>query len=164
MTAQNQVEKPSGTYYSRNREKVLAQQREYRRLHPERDRAYEAKRDKEKRRLRMKLSEKKLQAKCPWRALVRDAGKRAKKKGLDFDLTSAWARDRWTGRCEVSGLEFKKGSMRSMFSASIDRIDPKMGYTQGNCRFILMAVNMLKGWGSDDEMFLVAAAVAAMKK
>jgi len=109
----------------------------------------------------MRLSELRLRQSHPWRTILREVRKRAKKKGLACDLTNGWASERWTGRCEISGLKFVSSDTGkfSIFTASIDRLDADLGYTQGNCRFVLLAVNMLKGIGTDDEMFEIAQAI-----
>ncbi|HSS25063.1 MAG TPA: hypothetical protein VLL82_11830 [Mycobacterium sp.] len=100
----------------------------------------------------------------PWSTLLASAKTRARKKGLPFDLNSAWAQERWTGHCELTGLSFlcaqPKHSSRS-FWPSIDRIHPELGYTQDNCRFVLHAVNALKGDGTDDDMAIIALALAS---
>ncbi len=94
--------------------------------------------------------------------LVRGAKARAAKKRLPFDLTIQWARTIYTGRCSLTGLEFKiyTGSQGS-FSPSLDRIDPALGYTQRNCRFILAALNLMKLNGRDEEMLLIARALVS---
>jgi hypothetical protein len=93
--------------------------------------------------------------------LIRGAKHRAIKRGYEFDLTLAWARDRWTGKCEMTGLPFDWSKpMLHAFSPSLDRIDSGAGYTQRNCRFILQAVNAFKGSSSDGEMLRIARALA----
>lgn len=91
--------------------------------------------------------------------LIRGAKSRSVKRGHDFDLTLDWARERFDGKCELTGLPFdwSKGTMHS-FSPSIDRIDSSRGYTQDNCRFILLAINSLKGAESDETMLMIALA------
>jgi hypothetical protein len=51
-----------------------------------------------------------------------------------------------------------RASARSPFSPSIDRIIPTLGYTKGNCRFILHALNALKGSGTDEQALAIAGA------
>jgi hypothetical protein len=46
-----------------------------------------------------------------------------------------------------------------MFSPSIDRIDPEIGYLETNCRFVLFAINGLKGRGTDADLFAIAHAL-----
>jgi endogenous inhibitor of DNA gyrase (YacG/DUF329 family) len=98
----------------------------------------------------------------PWRTLLMGAKSRAKEKVLPFDLTEEWAADRWTGRCEITGIAFIVGAPRKSprsFWPSIDRIEAELGYTQDNCRFILHAVNALKGDGTMDDMRKVVDAI-----
>lgn len=98
----------------------------------------------------------------PWRTLITSAKGRAKEKGLDFDLTEDWAKALWTGKCAVSGLDFvlgTRGSGPHIWSPTIDRIVPKLGYIQSNCRFILQAVNAMKGALTDEDMLKVARAI-----
>ena len=96
--------------------------------------------------------------------LVRGALSRSKKRGIECDLTVEWAQQRWTGKCELTGIEFRPAIGRQTpFSPSIDRIDPAKGYTQANCRFILGAVNYLKANGTDEDMFHIAAELIARR-
>lgn len=100
----------------------------------------------------------------PWTQIMAGAKHRAKVANRPFDLTSDWAAARWTGRCELCGIQFhlmlRNDDMR-MFSASIDRIDPKKGYTQDNCRFILFAVNAMRQNGTDADVLRIAGGLVA---
>lgn len=102
--------------------------------------------------------------KAPWEILLTAAKVRAKKRGLPFDLTYEWAKARWTGCCEVSGLPFEQPAKRSPFSASIDQIEAKIGYTQNNCRFVLWGINSMKGIGSYEDVFKISAAISSARK
>jgi hypothetical protein len=97
----------------------------------------------------------------PWLNSLNNSRARAKKRGISFTLTKEWALARWTGRCEVTGIEFVLSDARNpyLFSPSIDRIIPSLGYTESNSRFVIHAVNALKGAGTDDDMVLIAAAI-----
>lgn len=102
----------------------------------------------------------------PWKGCLFSTRQRAQRELKTFDLTNAWAAARWTGKCEVTGLAFEfesLGAGPNPRSASIDRIDPSRGYTQGNARFILFAVNALKGRGTDQQMFMIAEAIVAAR-
>jgi hypothetical protein len=98
-----------------------------------------------------------------WIYLIRKARERAKIDGIPCDLTADWGRARYTGKCEITGIPFERRYQcgHSPFSASIDRIEPDLGYTQKNCRFILFGVNALKSDGTDDEMLTIARALVA---
>lgn len=100
-------------------------------------------------------------AEYPWDRLFGSAKKRAKRFNLPYDLTHSWAKERWTGRCEITGIPFDLSSKKygQMFSPSIDKIDPKLGYVQENCRFILFMVNIFKYNGTDEMMLKVAEAI-----
>lgn len=100
----------------------------------------------------------------PWHTIVKGAQARSKVKNIPCDLTPEWARARWTGRCELTGLPFEiglRGSGGKLFSPSVDKIIPALGYTQSNCRFILHCVNIFKYTGTDEQMYAVANALLA---
>lgn len=98
----------------------------------------------------------------PWATCLASARKRAKKTGCKYTLTAAWGRQTYTGYCAITGLPFKNGVGKqgpTPYSLSIDRINPLEGYTPINCRFVLFAVNALKGSGSNYDMILIAKAL-----
>lgn len=99
----------------------------------------------------------------PWLVSLQSAKARCKKTGGEFSLTSEWARDRWTGRCEVTNIPFiiSKRPAPFLFSPSLDRKDPTKGYTPDNCRYVLHAVNALKGVGTDEQMVEIAKAIVS---
>lgn len=102
-----------------------------------------------------------LQSKAPWFSLLNGAKGRAAKANLPFNLTSEWAAARWTGRCELTDLEFRAtpGHGPHFFSATIDRIDAKLGYVMENCRFVIHAINAMKSDGTDADVLLAAIAI-----
>lgn len=98
--------------------------------------------------------------KSPWQILVEVAKVRARQKNIPFDLTLDWAKERWTGRCELTDIPFVLGvKIRGPFSPSIDQIKPNCGYTKDNSRFIIWAINSMKGVGSDKDVFDIAQAI-----
>jgi hypothetical protein len=130
--------------YEKNKAKHAERTNAYRRSHPE-------VRKKEYQTARMKF---------PWKRPLLAARTRALKKGFSFDLTHEWAAQNWTGKCAVTNLPFEIGTVRSFaFAPSIDRKDSSLGYIQGNCRFVLFAVNSFKGVGTDETMLAIAKAL-----
>lgn len=106
-----------------------------------------------------KRSRDKLTKLSPWYACLERARLRAKKKELPCDLDCDWARARYTGKCELTGIVFKRANRKGgrCFSPSIDRIYPHLGYVKSNCRFILHGLNALKGSGTDNDMIFIAS-------
>lgn len=101
--------------------------------------------------------------KRPWRYVFQSRRLDARKRGIVFTLTDEWCAARWTGRCEVTGLNFVKnprGRGPHPLSATLDRIRPEDGYIPENCRFVLHAVNCMKGSDTDEQMFLIAGAIS----
>lgn len=148
---------------ARDPEKVRAEARDYRARNVEKRREWE-------RKWRNANPEKSREAGRRYhyrnylKQMICQARNRSNNSGLTFDLTQEWAQSRWTGACELTGLEFSHPSKgRSQFSASIDRIDNSLGYTKDNCRFILWAINKLKGEDTDEVMMLIARALIAKR-
>jgi hypothetical protein len=100
----------------------------------------------------------------PWKYLLQSRRLDAVKRSLVYELSDEWAIARWTGHCEISGLPFSKqgeGTGPHPMSPSIDRTDQSIGYTQNNCRFILWAINGMRGRGTDETMYMIAKAIVA---
>lgn len=95
---------------------------------------------------------------------VSGARQRAAKRDWLFGITMAHVREMLTaqgGRCAVSGLDFNfqrfpNSFVKYPFAPSIDRIDPRGGYTPDNVRLVCTAANFGMGdWG--DEVLLTIA-------
>ena len=89
------------------------------------------------------------------RDMARD---RAARYGLEFSIDIDWLLEQWQrqeGRCALTGLEMTleigDGSRRYIpFNPSLDRIDPKKGYTKENTRLVCTIVNIaLNQFGED---------------
>lgn len=134
-------------YYAKNKERMAARQNAY----------YHANKE------RCKAINRRVHERYPFHALLRTAKSRATEKFLQFDLTWEWAKDVWTGKCAITDLPFVKGDGAgpSPYSPSIDRVLASKGYTKDNSRFVLMAVNGLKGRGTDADMYAIARAIVA---
>lgn len=66
------------------------------------------------------------------------------------------------GKCAVTGIlmNLEKGRGKGTSdSPGLDRIDPDAGYTKGNVRWVLAAVNRFKGRMTDKEMKELAQAI-----
>src|SRR6266851_3030108 len=96
----------------------------------------------------------------PWHRMILASRARARAQNLPFSISEEWARARWIGTCELTGITFrlniKRGESMAL-SPSMDKIDPKKGYTEDNCRFILWCLNSFKGQETDATMYAIAA-------
>ena len=87
-----------------------------------------------------------------------------KHKNIYFDLTLEWVKENIKQGCALTGRKFKLHNSRindksegpNPLGYSIDRIDPKSGYTKDNCRIILFCVNAFKGTMTDEQMISIA--------
>ena len=78
--------------------------------------------------------------------LLSQARTRAKRLNVKFDLTITWVNNAIYKRktCAVSGLTFvlaRANKQRHHLAPSIDRINPKGGYTKRNCRIVCWFFN-----------------------
>lgn len=92
----------------------------------------------------------------PERALLALAQTRARRRGVDFQITidDIVIPD----RCPVLGIKLAPGTKRSLDNApSIDRLDPRRGYVPGNIHVISHRANRLKGDGTPEEHEAIAA-------
>lgn len=96
-------------------------------------------------------------------SLTNDACRRAKERGLAFDLDWRDIQDRIdAGLCEVTGLPFDLDTPKAWNAPSIDQIVAGAGYTKDNTRVVLYALNtMANAWGVD---LILTIAEAVRKK
>lgn len=88
----------------------------------------------------------------PADALFARCTARARRKGLECNLTIEWVEQKLAGACEVTGIPFVFDHGRHAFMPSIDRIDSSKPYTTENCRVVLWIVNLAKN-DLDEEDF-----------
>ena len=95
--------------------------------------------------------------------LKNGAKSRAKKKGMDFDLTDDYIETLYIGTqgfCPMTGIamEYEAGSRaeRNLRSVSLDRIDNSKGYVKGNVRLVSTWYNNARNH-SDDNVLLEMA-------
>lgn len=159
--------------YAVNSEKMAEQARLRRASVPKETRSQQGKaryqKNADTRRAYVRDQRAELRGKEPWRLALPGVRCRAKTRNIPFDLTPEWARSVWTGRCALTGIEFDLSTQPGrtgprFYSPSIDRIEPALGYTQGNCRFVLFAVNALKSDACDADMLRVARALLVPEK
>lgn len=90
---------------------------------------------------------------------LRKARTRSKRCGWEMDLTYEYLEKLWkrqSGQCAFSGISLTlnkgNGGNKDPFRlASLDRINPKLGYTKNNVQFISSALNYAKKDGDNEE-------------
>ena len=87
------------------------------------------------------------------RQMYSSSQKRAKKFKLDFDITSDYLYSLCVDNCIILNTKIKYGGGDvNKFSASLDRINPKLGYVKGNVRIISNLSNMMKSSATEEEL------------
>ena len=88
---------------------------------------------------------------------------RAKDRGLDYNLTLSYLISIWEeqeGRCKLSGAEL--GYTGTGWSAaSLDRIDPDIGYIEGNVQWVCWRINDAKSNMTNQDFINMCTAIAA---
>lgn len=90
----------------------------------------------------------------PFKYHSNKARSRSKARGEMTDITSEYLKDLWekqNGICpytkikmEISKTSTDKDIKKNPIKASLDRIDPRIGYLQGNVEFVCYCVNVMK--------------------
>lgn len=88
-------------------------------------------------------------------------------RGLKFEITIEKAWQQFLDqkkKCVLTGLELihvkNKHSLRSMNTASLDRIDNNLGYIEGNIQWVCKTINMMKNISSQTEFINYCTLVA----
>lgn len=79
--------------------------------------------------------------------MYNSAKRRNIKKNLQFDITVEWLQEKYTGYCELTGIEFQFANKgKSPIAPSLDRIDSSKGYTKDNVRIVCWGLNQAYSW------------------
>jgi hypothetical protein len=94
------------------------------------------------------------------------AKNRARVGQFEFSLSAEHIRNVLAaGFCEVTGIAFEMSTPRfvkSPWAPSLDRKDPRVGYTPENTRVVVACFNFAKGvWGDQAVMIMARALVAS---
>lgn len=101
------------------------------------------------------------------RYLVLKANARAKKKGLEGNITKKDIEDliiKQDNCCAYSGISFdskpKEKSKKNFVAMSIDRIDSSRGYTIDNIQLVCVAANLMKNELSEYQFLWIVRKIA----
>ena len=70
--------------------------------------------------------------------------RRSRMHSIPFDLTAEYLSSIWTARCPALGVDLVRGDRNNPHNASLDRIKPELGYTQGNVVWVSSLANRIK--------------------
>lgn len=90
----------------------------------------------------------------------------AKRRGLEYNLSIEYLWDlfvKQNNKCALTGMPIRFGRLHRSWetTASLDRIDSKIGYTEGNVQWVCKEVNFAKGNLPNDRFIEVCKMVAA---
>jgi hypothetical protein len=90
----------------------------------------------------------------PFKYHANKARSRSKQKGYQTDLTIEYLKEVWdkqNGTCPYTNIKMElqrttqdEDIKKTPIKASLDRIDPNIGYIQGNVEFVCYSVNVMK--------------------
>jgi len=100
-----------------------------------------------------KVSNAKRRKLVPVKFMVTAARKRAKDKGLPFNIEESDLII--PAACPVLGIPLIVGEAQSDNSPSLDRLIPELGYIKGNVRVISRRANRIKNDATPDELYKV---------
>ena len=85
--------------------------------------------------------------------LLINAKRRANKKHIEFNLTKDYIKSIWplSNKCPFTNKPFTIGKNGYRNSASIDRIDPTIGYVENNIQIVSLQFNSMKNCLKMDE-------------
>ena len=89
--------------------------------------------------------------------VLRASKTRSLKKKLDYNIDLEFLKDLWSkqeGKCAITGIIMKHSILNGRLkdNLSIDRINSSKGYTKDNIQFVCVAVNIMKGNMTMDEL------------
>jgi hypothetical protein len=98
----------------------------------------------------------------PFKYHANKARSRSKIKGYQTDLTKEYLKEVWdnqNGICPYTGIKMEisrtsqdEDIKKTPTKASLDRIDPNIGYIKGNVEFVCYCINVMKNDFTKDQM------------
>jgi hypothetical protein len=94
----------------------------------------------------------------PWNTRLKTTRTRAREKGLDHDLDREYLDTIYTTHCPVLGIElsYTENTVLADNSATLDRIDPELGYIKGNVQVLSHKANRMKSNATTEELLQFA--------
>lgn len=98
------------------------------------------------------------------RVLLNNARRRADIKGLDWDISSVFVREKAIAqgeKCIYTGIDFDYSNPKSPYAMSLDRKDPNKGYTEDNVQLVSRIYNNTKNIYSHTDVIKFAKEILA---
>jgi len=84
----------------------------------------------------------------------------SREKNLDININSEWLEPKLrNGVCEVTGIPFTLDGKHGPFMPSLDRIDPKKGYTKDNVQVVILMHNSARMYWGDTPLVTYARSI-----
>lgn len=97
-----------------------------------------------------------IQDKRVWEFHLNHIRTRARKKNIPFDITPKYIASIAPTHCPIFGFPLQRHSKASQYnSPSIDRIDPSLGYVEGNVLVVSKLANQIKSNASPSQILQV---------
>lgn len=94
-----------------------------------------------------------------------NAKRRAKVDGLEFTITKEWIIDAVAnGKCQITGIPFVLQNGRKPWAPSLDKTNPKLGYTPDNVKVVVWIYNTCKWDNTHEDVVAFAKALMANEK
>ena len=97
----------------------------------------------------------------PFQEIHRRKKTTSKSRSIQYDLCPEYLENVWYqqgGKCAVLGIDLDlTGDGKGDHKATIDRIIPSLGYTQGNIKWVSWLANRVKNDCTDPEVFIKVA-------
>lgn len=100
-------------------------------------------------------------------ANIRATAHKRRKRGLAplvVDIDAEYLKQVWRdqkGMCAITGIPMVRATEAKWDSASVDRINPALGYIPGNVRLLIYCVNAFRGVMTDEQMIAVARKIVS---
>lgn len=110
--------------------------------------------------------QKELNQSRPFRYAFMRIKNRAKRVGLEFNLTEDYMKAIWTGTCAIFGTPIEipySTESTDPNKATLDKVDPTLGYIVRNVQWVSNRANIIKSFGTEQEHRQIADYIARHK-
>jgi hypothetical protein len=97
---------------------------------------------------------------CKFCRLLIPAYVRSRKRGIPYTLTWDYVQSIWTDTCPYLGIPLRHGTLKlTKHSPTLDRIEPALGYVEGNIEVVSYLANAMKRDATPEQLIRFAREV-----